>query len=495
MEPGKFYYKVSNVNHFQIDFDLQYIIERMPHFKVGIGFRVSYKVEGGGSFTAFENKYSVNFHSGILKKISYQEYLDCVHPDDMSDYDKEMLKKNKKPSFEEGDIVEFTSPFSERHYKREIESRSWDSGRKEWFYHFELPEGKLKLIESTLSKPKCNYKKGDKVIIPKSEKFVYGGELLNDAHGTIKYEPRWCSRYKHFFLEVSTENNGHWKVSEDEIIKYKDQKEDAVKSEEMFKKGDYIVVLDISEKNSCGKNNYVFKQREYCDYIRPYVDLNGSITNGHSYNDFKCKKSLKKWRYATKNEIKTYDFIGKPFDVTKLPTKKGQRVKVVRKDEKGMHWNESFMFVGLTGEISSISKNHADVIHDETNQSWTYNISCLEVINEETNEISESKFKPGDIITAKKNTSYVLTNYGTKCIVIGSKEEDAVGNNLEVRLDSDYTAYSVVEDDFMLYSEYEDNLGKTHSSIYEPIKPIGASPPEVKKRRRIEIKQIKVKSR
>jgi hypothetical protein len=44
-----------------------------------------------------------------------------------------------------------------------------------------------------------------------------------------------------------------------------------------FKKGDYIVTLDVtSVVINCGKNNYCFKQREDEYYIQPVCDLKGS---------------------------------------------------------------------------------------------------------------------------------------------------------------------------------------------------------------------------
>ena len=86
-----------------------------------------------------------------------------------------------------------------------------------------------------------------------------------------------------------------------------------------FQKGNYIVTLKGYFKNSsCAKENYCFKIRENCHYLRPEIDLNGSISNGNSNFTFSKISDLKEWRYATEEEIAEYERIGKPYDVTTL---------------------------------------------------------------------------------------------------------------------------------------------------------------------------------
>jgi hypothetical protein len=79
-----------------------------------------------------------------------------------------------------------------------------------------------------------------------------------------------------------------------------------------FEEGDYIVV--IKAPSSSFKTNMVFKQRENHRWIRTYRDSNGH-TNGNSDLTFDRNTD---WRYATPEEIATYDKADKPIDVTKI---------------------------------------------------------------------------------------------------------------------------------------------------------------------------------
>lgn len=89
----------------------------------------------------------------------------------------------------------------------------------------------------------------------------------------------------------------------------------------MFRKDDYIVVLDIGDfYTACAKNNYIFKQKENNNAIYPVCDLNGNKNNGNSTLTFDKNQSLKDWRYALPHEIEAYEQAGKPIDVTKLTT-------------------------------------------------------------------------------------------------------------------------------------------------------------------------------
>ncbi len=85
----------------------------------------------------------------------------------------------------------------------------------------------------------------------------------------------------------------------------------------MFKKGDYIVTLDVGTFHTdCARNNYCFKQREDNVSIHPEVDLKGSIRNGNYSLAFDKSNNLKDWRYATPQEIAKYNELDFPFDVT-----------------------------------------------------------------------------------------------------------------------------------------------------------------------------------
>ncbi len=80
----------------------------------------------------------------------------------------------------------------------------------------------------------------------------------------------------------------------------------------IIKKDSYIVLNDDFYVSSF-KNNHCYKQRENFKYLRPYVDSVGIKTNGFSFIDL--TNFEKKWRYATKEEIKTYEIVGKPYNV------------------------------------------------------------------------------------------------------------------------------------------------------------------------------------
>lgn len=82
----------------------------------------------------------------------------------------------------------------------------------------------------------------------------------------------------------------------------------------MFKKNQYIVVLNKSMKNDCFSENYVYKQLEDYHYLRAYKDNDGDTngTNGVQYT------RQKDWRLASLDEATHYDMLGKPYDVNLL---------------------------------------------------------------------------------------------------------------------------------------------------------------------------------
>lgn len=72
----------------------------------------------------------------------------------------------------------------------------------------------------------------------------------------------------------------------------------------MFEKDDYIVVLDVGSFSTyCAKNGYCLKQRKDNKSIHPYIDLDGSRSNGNNSLEFDKTNHLKDWRYATQFEI------------------------------------------------------------------------------------------------------------------------------------------------------------------------------------------------
>lgn len=135
------------------------------------------------------------------------------------------------------------------------------------------------------------------------------------------------------FIDNSGDENGRHpynhsyfrKATKEELINHftKENVFSTNKTENMFKKGDYIVTLKVSTNASrCGKDNYCFKQREDNRSIHPEIDLGGSKHNGNNTLSFDKQYKLEDWRYATKEEIAEYDRLDKPFDVTTLKNSK-----------------------------------------------------------------------------------------------------------------------------------------------------------------------------
>ena len=90
----------------------------------------------------------------------------------------------------------------------------------------------------------------------------------------------------------------------------------------MFKENDYIICLDIGDfETNCGRNNFIFKQRENRNSIVPCIDLQGHALNANDALKFDKSDKLIEWRYATIEEIEEYDRIDKPYDVTTLEIK------------------------------------------------------------------------------------------------------------------------------------------------------------------------------
>jgi len=112
-------------------------------------------------------------------------------------------------------------------------------------------------------------------------------------------------------------------ASEEEIKEYnrigKPYDVTQIKTVIMPKKGDYIVILELTSVcTDCAKVNYCFKVRENHPYLRPCKDLSGDTSNGHSGLMFDLSDDLLAWRYATSSEISKYNFLEKPFNVTEF---------------------------------------------------------------------------------------------------------------------------------------------------------------------------------
>jgi len=86
----------------------------------------------------------------------------------------------------------------------------------------------------------------------------------------------------------------------------------------MFKKDEYIVCLNTPRKDSSFPTDYIFKQREDCEYLCVYLDAIGLTGNGWGQIRFDGTNQFSKWRNATIREIEEYEKRGIPYNVTTL---------------------------------------------------------------------------------------------------------------------------------------------------------------------------------
>lgn len=88
----------------------------------------------------------------------------------------------------------------------------------------------------------------------------------------------------------------------------------------MFKQDEYIVILEGGSlgdpENETFPNNFIYKQREEKEYLRPYLDNQLDTSNGRPGLDYDQKHC--KWRYATEKEAKAYEEYTAPLNINKI---------------------------------------------------------------------------------------------------------------------------------------------------------------------------------
>jgi hypothetical protein len=153
------------------------------------------------------------------------------------------------------------------------------------------------------------FRVGDWVVVLPTDNWYFNAE--QDKAQKLKQIRDDGLPYQLLFPDGSTNSYKHIrKATQAEIDKVI-----GVKSETMFKKGDYIVILN--KPNGILDYlppNYVYKQNRNYDCVYPDVDIKGTKT---SCSDVKFVNK-NDWRYATPEEIAEYDRLGKPFDVTTM---------------------------------------------------------------------------------------------------------------------------------------------------------------------------------
>lgn len=194
-------------------------------------------------------------------------------------------------------------------------------------------------------------------------------------------------------------------------------------SENMFKKGDYIVITkDVG--SSSFKYNYCYKQRENYHYLRSELD-----SYSHEYNELcvissKCNSN---WRYATKEEENEYNRLNKPFDVTTLV--KNQPIMnneewvpqvnewVVRTTTCKMEnrWKEGYVFkvLKICGDtaIENDSYHHKII---NLRKALPHEIP----IEKHSMSLNSNVIEVGDEVELVSGCSYAGYNIGDKAIVI-----------------------------------------------------------------------------
>lgn len=165
--------------------------------------------------------------------------------------------------------------------------------------------------------------------------------------------------------------NEYWSVKEDELlllekrngIPYKQSSSQETQSTNMFKKGDYIVLL--RELGQIALKNFCFKTREEGRTLLPEYDSFGNYKNQCNFNNIYKED----WRYATPEERAEYDRIGKPYDVTTLSKKKEEKTNLIGRYLKALVDNAVSIpikkgeYLYITGEYTC---------RDSHGNSWGY---------------------------------------------------------------------------------------------------------------------------
>jgi len=168
------------------------------------------------------------------------------------------------------------------------------------------------------------FRKGEYIVITKSTvsncfKENYCFKLRESSNRLVVLQD--CDGHPNGVDFIKATNKHNWRyATTDEVAEYIKQGKPFDTSieyvdfeEDMFKKGEYIVV--IVSAGSPFEKGYCFKQRETFEYLRVEKDTAGHENGRQSIG----AKSNHNWKYATTDEIAMYDRYDKPFDVTEMP--------------------------------------------------------------------------------------------------------------------------------------------------------------------------------
>lgn len=172
-------------------------------------------------------------------------------------------------------------------------------------------------------------------------------------------------------------------------------------SENMFKKGDYIVITESNDVKDF-KANFCFKIRQNPGSTWDcYVELDGQgRPNAWNSNYFK-------WRYATKEEENEYNRLNKPFDVTTLV--KNQPIK--NNEEWIPQVGEYAIMEKAGGWSYSPDNNGCLAIITAVNKRW------MPQINKDVPSISGKLINP-KTITYEEFTNVPIYSHNGKDVVV-----------------------------------------------------------------------------
>lgn len=278
---------------------------------------------------------------------------------------------------------------------------------------------------------------------------IDGAGLIKNATNNSPHNIRESSaEEKHWLLEC---------IKADKFI----SKEEAFKTFRStvteFKKGDYIVTLKVDGINyNCARNNYCFKQRIDSSSMAPVKDLSNSTTNSHIVMASDKKQKLEDWRYATEAEIKEYDRLGKPYDVTVISGETkfmNEYVECVTSNELHNFKPGNIYFINDKGYIT----NEKDSLYHQTKFSFTkfysnnflFKYSTKEAFDKQKSvkEIPISKFKDGDTVKIIGNSNSSCNKIGDIGILVYTSDN---GGDVQVHCRKDiplgcYTFFTEME--------------------------------------------------
>lgn len=190
----------------------------------------------------------------------------------------------------------------------------------------------IRIAEGTITLLDENY-----VHVPSSEQTIYYEvSTTKEYNELLEYYKAKGEKVSSVGLGVTdnwkyvNKENGVW-ILTSRLPKGK--KVDLPSIQTCFKKNEYIVITKCCYDLDSYKTNFCYKQRSNDRYLKSCCDNRGSATNGWDHIDSQKESKESDWRYATPEEIKEYERLGAPFNVTKIKENKKVSENYLNKDE------------------------------------------------------------------------------------------------------------------------------------------------------------------